>query len=653
MINNNRINITNTPQDRITAGEKSVIIDETGTTTFCGNIVPDQVVYSLGTSELPWKDVYISNGSLVIADVDPDMDAVTLSNTDKYIVVSRGGLKLTANDGLTEVFQLDNTGKIFIRNVDASDPYNIAIEMDGNIKFSDGSIQYTANIQSDWEQDDDTKIDYIKNKPIPITAVLPATYDSDLSIIGVDQDAFSHISSLNYAQFNTNPTGVPDAPGVLSWNPIEETLDLQINGVTLQLGQESVQQVKRYNNTGLEDGKVVYAKGSNGNNMLVDYAIASTDEGAHNVVGVMTESASGGSKALCTTFGLVHGINTSTLTEGQTVWLSSTSAGDMTSTTPISPNHSVRIGHCVRSHATEGVIFVDVEIGGDLNELHDVRVSSPSNGDLLAYESSSGLWKNKTISDLGFQSRVTGVSDTEIGYLDGVTSSIQSQLNTKQDVVGGVSSAEIGYLSNVTSDIQTQLNMKADLLSPTITMANLASASNSVDPLTISTANGHGGSGYAGLITLENSTSGATNTKKFIRMNSTGELQIVNNAYSSTIFAVTDGGDVSAAGKYNGATLGDTGWISVTSFNNGFSGNSVAYRKVNNVVYLRGNISGGTAGAGAFFLPSGFRPSTIEVVIPAQQYGTANTTYVSVGNDGNVVPNANAAWLSSMIFPVS
>lgn len=58
------------------------------------------------------------------------------------------------------------------------------------------------------------------------------------------------------------------------------------------------------------------------------------------------------------------------------------------------------------------------------------------------------------------QDVVSGVSSTEIGYLDGVTSAIQTQLNNKQDVVAGVSSTEIGYLDGVTSAIQTQLNAK-------------------------------------------------------------------------------------------------------------------------------------------------------------------------------------------------
>jgi len=49
---------------------------------------------------------------------------------------------------------------------------------------------------------------------------------------------------------------------------------------------------------------------------------------------------------------------------------------------------------------------------------------------------------------------------TEIGYVDGVTSAIQTHLNAKQAVVANVSDVEIGYLDGVTSAIQTQLNAK-------------------------------------------------------------------------------------------------------------------------------------------------------------------------------------------------
>lgn len=69
------------------------------------------------------------------------------------------------------------------------------------------------------------------------------------------------------------------------------------------------------------------------------------------------------------------------------------------------------------------------------------------------------MTKARDIANAG--TALTTVSATELGYLDGVTSAVQTQLNAKQAVVSGVNDTEIGYLDGVTSAIQTQLNAKA------------------------------------------------------------------------------------------------------------------------------------------------------------------------------------------------
>ena len=58
------------------------------------------------------------------------------------------------------------------------------------------------------------------------------------------------------------------------------------------------------------------------------------------------------------------------------------------------------------------------------------------------------------------QLRVTNVSDTEIGYLDGVTSAIQGQIDGKQQKITGVSDTELGYLDGVTGLIQGQIDAR-------------------------------------------------------------------------------------------------------------------------------------------------------------------------------------------------
>jgi hypothetical protein len=76
-------------------------------------------------------------------------------------------------------------------------------------------------------------------------------------------------------------------------------------------------------------------------------------------------------------------------------------AGAYTTTKPTAPQHLVYVGIVIRAHPTQGIILVAVQNGYELNELHDVAIGTLANNDLLAYESSTDLWKNKTAATLG------------------------------------------------------------------------------------------------------------------------------------------------------------------------------------------------------------------------------------------------------------
>lgn len=65
-------------------------------------------------------------------------------------------------------------------------------------------------------------------------------------------------------------------------------------------------------------------------------------------------------------------------------------------TPPAEPAHSVFIGTVARAHPTQGRIVLAIQNGYELNELHGVQISNDQDGDVLQYEASSGLWKNKS-----------------------------------------------------------------------------------------------------------------------------------------------------------------------------------------------------------------------------------------------------------------
>ncbi|MFN9114744.1 MAG: beta strand repeat-containing protein [Bacteroidota bacterium] len=208
------------------------------------------------------------------------------------------------------------------------------------------------------------------------------------------------LDSLNYLQFRTG-SALDGSVGRVQWNDTDGTLTLLLKGgnVTLQIGEKEVSLVKHADNTGLTEGKVVYIVGADGTNKTVRYALATADATSATTFGLMAESATGGNKAFCTTFGLVRNLNTTNLTEGDIVWLSADTAGAMTAVRPTAPKHGVMIGFCVRKHATQGAIFVQVQNGYELNELHDVFVPNPINNQILTWDNIDKRWEAKTVAD--------------------------------------------------------------------------------------------------------------------------------------------------------------------------------------------------------------------------------------------------------------
>lgn len=163
------------------------------------------------------------------------------------------------------------------------------------------------------------------------------------------------------------------------------------------------------NTTGatLTKGTVVYISGSTGQNPTVSKAIATGDATSAQTLGIMTADLSNNSNGYVTIIGLVSNINTSAFTDGQQLYLSPTTAGTYTATKPYAPDHLVYIGVVERAHPTQGKIFVKVQNGYEMDELHNVSARNATNGQVLIYNESTSLWEKNTLTD------GTGISITE------------------------------------------------------------------------------------------------------------------------------------------------------------------------------------------------------------------------------------------------
>jgi len=197
--------------------------------------------------------------------------------------------------------------------------------------------------------------------------------------------------------FNTAKDGTVGV-GEVEYNDSQGSLIQGLKGgnVTNIIGQQLHQRVSNVTGSTLSKGTAVYLSGSQGNRITAAKALATSDPTSANTFGIVAESIADNASGYVITEGLITGINTSGLTEDSAVYLSPTVAGGLTSTKPQAPNHGVYIGVCVKSNAGSGELFVKIKNGLELDELHDVLITSPASNASLYYKSSEGIWRDTT-----------------------------------------------------------------------------------------------------------------------------------------------------------------------------------------------------------------------------------------------------------------
>ena len=213
----------------------------------------------------------------------------------------------------------------------------------------------------------------------------------------------------DFFDLDTAAAAPADAVGRTSWDDGSGGSILGLKGgvVTYYTGQQEFARVYNGSGAAMTKGQVVYIVGAQGNRIDVRLALATSDATSANTIGLVAEPIAAGAEGWVQTTGPMPKMDTSTLTAGQAIYLSPTTAGAYTTTKPTAPNHLVILGFVERVSATVGSIYLKVDNGYELDELHNVNISSPTGGQLLAYDQTAGYWKNITLTD------GTGISVTE------------------------------------------------------------------------------------------------------------------------------------------------------------------------------------------------------------------------------------------------
>lgn len=224
------------------------------------------------------------------------------------------------------------------------------------------------------------------------TAVTPGSYGSSSGVSSFTVDAQGRLTQASEVSINgLLPTGGSEGQ-ILAKNSATN----YDTGWIDNYAKELVQTIKNSTHTTLTKGQVVYISGADGTNPTISLAVASGEATSSKTLGFLKQDLNHGDIGYVITEGFLDGLNTNSATaEGDPIWLSPTVPGGVVyglANTPYAPNHMVFLGFVVRKNINNGRIYIKVQNGFELKELHDVLAQSPSDGDIIRYVGSSGLW---------------------------------------------------------------------------------------------------------------------------------------------------------------------------------------------------------------------------------------------------------------------
>jgi len=206
------------------------------------------------------------------------------------------------------------------------------------------------------------------------------------------------IATPDYIDFDTTATPA-NAVGRVRWDATDGSLQLGLTGgnAISVIGQTVHAYVKSAESVTINKGQPVYLYRATGNRASVKLASNLQDATSATTFGLAAESIGPNQAGFIVCQGVLDGLNTGAYNEGDILYLGA-SAGTLTATKPKAPNHMVYIGVVERANAGNGQIYVKVQNGYELDEIHDVQINSPANGQLIIYDASTSLWKNANLT---------------------------------------------------------------------------------------------------------------------------------------------------------------------------------------------------------------------------------------------------------------
>jgi hypothetical protein len=198
--------------------------------------------------------------------------------------------------------------------------------------------------------------------------------------------------------------------------------------------------------------KVLKVQTAQGQRLAVDYALADSDANSADTIGVVYENINNNQSGRIVVIGEITGINTTgsiqgeSWSDGDLLFLSPSTPGGMTTTRPTAPNHGVVLGYVVYSHVNQGKIYIKIDNGYEIGELHNCYLPTPTHNDGIFWSSGTTRYENKSIT-------------TALGYTP--ENSSNKGIANGYAPLGNDSKVDVAYLPSYVSDILEYANLAA------------------------------------------------------------------------------------------------------------------------------------------------------------------------------------------------
>ncbi len=217
--------------------------------------------------------------------------------------------------------------------------------------------------------------------------------------------ARNFLTGLRLVNLPTDP--LSGSEGELYFNTTNDVIKIYYNGswhtlTGINEGPADASRITAYVKNGpvaLAKGVPVYATGSDGTNIIIGPSSNIAESTSSKTIGFTQTALNANQHGYIVLEGILDGLNTIAGQDGDPIWLGSASGTVVygLANKPQAPNHLVYLGILSRSNANNGEIFVKIQNGFELKELHDVRINGVQNKDIITWNSSSSIWINEPI----------------------------------------------------------------------------------------------------------------------------------------------------------------------------------------------------------------------------------------------------------------